>query len=350
MRILRLCIGLGCLLIFAICFVGYRVGEVVSTYTPCFSPDGKSVLFTTTFERKSSHAGWSKIYRVNTDGTGLTCFANSGYCDPCKWYMDYRCTLQYSPDGKCIVCAEDAKDWYSIRLLTSAGKTEQRMTGDNNDIIHHAWLPDSKGIVLVDKQQDSPKFRFMSITNPRTALGDISNSYSGKAFWMVYDVVAGRSPHDTLRYRICKQRIDGSNSEPVLLTDGLHFDHGPKLSADGKRILFESDRLPRGIWVVDTDGKNLKCVHADAQAALPTWSPDGKKIAFVRYPKHPTEGGSDIWLVDADGKNPHRLTNLYAYHIQVMVMHLLYLALGLTVAVWGTRRVLHTRRKRALLT
>ena len=37
----------------------------------------------------------------------------------------------------------------------------------------------------------------------------------------------------------------------------------------------------------------------------PSWSPDGKRIAFVST----REGNREIYVMDADGKNPRRLTN-----------------------------------------
>ncbi len=38
---------------------------------------------------------------------------------------------------------------------------------------------------------------------------------------------------------------------------------------------------------------------------LPVVSPDGKKIAFGLFRVGP---GGDIWMVDADGKNPTQMT------------------------------------------
>jgi TolB protein len=77
------------------------------------------------------------------------------------------------------------------------------------------------------------------------------------------------------------------------------------------RIAFASDRSGPGtqnIYSIEPDGTGLTqltFLTADQGAASePSWSPDGKSIVF-------TLGGQDspsrIWIVNADGSNPHPL-------------------------------------------
>ena len=54
-------------------------------------------------------------------------------------------------------------------------------------------------------------------------------------------------------------------------------------SPDGTRVAFDSDRGgTRGIFVANRDGTNVHRVSGPGYAALPSWSPDGGRIAFVK--------------------------------------------------------------------
>jgi len=71
---------------------------------------------------------------------------------------------------------------------------------------------------------------------------------------------------------------------PKQLTDPKgKKDTGPRWSADGKKILFESTRSGSGqLWVLSVDGSEPKQVtEISTGASSGTWSPDGSHIAFV---------------------------------------------------------------------
>ena len=78
------------------------------------------------------------------------------------------------------------------------------------------------------------------------------------------------------------------------------------------KIAFHSNRNFKGgdIWVIHPDGSNptdLTNSPSPTEDIDPAWSPDGNKIAFSRYPF--LEGGSRIYVMDADGSNIIQLTN-----------------------------------------
>ena len=64
------------------------------------------------------------------------------------------------------------------------------------------------------------------------------------------------------------------------------------------------------IYVMDGDGSNQRRVTVNpARDESPAWSPDGKKIAFVSNRNNVNKDHMQIWVIDADGKNPMRLTD-----------------------------------------
>jgi dipeptidyl aminopeptidase/acylaminoacyl peptidase len=67
---------------------------------------------------------------------------------------------------------------------------------------------------------------------------------------------------------------DGSGLRP--LTHGLD----PALSPDGKQVAFTRWEFPYGIYVINADGTGERQLFGKEQTKSPTWSPDGRLIAF----------------------------------------------------------------------
>jgi cytoskeletal protein RodZ len=80
-------------------------------------------------------------------------------------------------------------------------------------------------------------------------------------------------------------------------------------SPDGTRIAFDSDRDgERAVYVATADGRNVRRVSGEGFAAVPSWSPDGAVLAFVRAePEHPKVW--NLWTANLSTGDFRRLTN-----------------------------------------
>ena len=104
----------------------------------------------------------------------------------------------------------------------------------------------------------------------------------------------------------------GSTGESVRrLTD---FGYNPAWSPDGKRIIYATELIEipysrvstSALWVTDLKtGKNQKLYNGDA--VQPSWSPNGKWIAFWGLPEG--TGQRAIWTISATGGKPNKITN-----------------------------------------
>ncbi|MEP6916130.1 MAG: helix-turn-helix domain-containing protein, partial [Acidobacteriota bacterium] len=80
-------------------------------------------------------------------------------------------------------------------------------------------------------------------------------------------------------------------------------------SPDGRRIAFDSDRDgERGVYVADADGKNVLRISGQGFAAIPSWSPDGGTIAFVRAEADRPRVWN-LWTADLSTGETRRLTS-----------------------------------------
>ena len=109
------------------------------------------------------------------------------------------------------------------------------------------------------------------------------------------------------RSSIYVMNADGSGV--TRLTDNERYNYGPSWSPDGRRIAFESDD---DIYVMNGDGSDLTRLNdSEADDEDPSWSPDGRRIAFVSWGDETTPS---IYVMGADGSGVTRLTDNERYN------------------------------------
>ncbi len=104
-------------------------------------------------------------------------------------------------------------------------------------------------------------------------------------------------------------RADGSGQTRLTRTVGPAWDGFPAFSRDGRRIAYMCGNFE--ICVMNADGSDPVRVTSNpwprhpVMDSVPTWSPDGTRIAFDRA----QNGRDDLYVVNVDGGGLHRLTN-----------------------------------------
>ena len=140
-------------------------------------------------------------------------------------------------------------------------------------------------------------------TNPRAVVSN--GSFNGTPSWMPDGTALVYATFVSGNWEIFRSPIDGAGPD-VNLTENAYADQHPRVSPDGSRIAFHTNRnLNFEIYSMAADGSdpvNLSASSADDR--FPAWSPDGSTIVWSRFLDN-----FDIWRMDADGGNQEVLVN-----------------------------------------
>jgi dipeptidyl aminopeptidase/acylaminoacyl peptidase len=101
---------------------------------------------------------------------------------------------------------------------------------------------------------------------------------------------------------------DGTPLQEIPVGPGPGIASQGRWSPDGTRIAFggycDEGRRDPGVWVVNTDGTELRRIAC--RGAQPSWSPDGKSVAYTA--RSSGEYISAIWITSVDGNEVRQIT------------------------------------------
>jgi Tol biopolymer transport system component len=106
---------------------------------------------------------------------------------------------------------------------------------------------------------------------------------------------------------IYRFRVEAAAVTPLLASSAE--DAAPEFSPDGLRIAFGSLREgdTNDIWLADADGSNpTRLTRGPGNPGCPRWSPDGRSIAFDTQGE---DGHYDVWTIGVDGSGLRQVTH-----------------------------------------
>ncbi len=262
----------------------------------------------------------SEIYVMDADGENQRRLTNNPSNDR---------NPSWSPDGKRIVFASDRaghadandRPTSEIYVMDADGENQRRLTNNPSNDRNPSWSPDGKRIAFAsdrNKERGNHNYEIYVMDadggNPQRLTnnpdGDRYPSWSPDGKRIAF--ASMRAGHFKGEFgmtdEIYVMDADGGNEQR--LTENRRYDWYPSWSPDGKRIAFASDRkgdlVNFEIYVMDIDGGNeQRLTENRVYDTRPSWSPDGERIAFTSN----RAGNAEIYVMDADGGNPQNLTN-----------------------------------------
>jgi dipeptidyl aminopeptidase/acylaminoacyl peptidase len=232
--------------------------KIVAVGDPQRSPDGAWVAYTVTTIDAEKDRRNTDIWMVKWDGSEQLQLTSS---------PDGESSPRWSPDNKYLAFVasrgtdEEKKKGGQIWLLNRAGGEAQKISDVKGGVGDIQWSPDSTRIAFTHEDED---------------------------------------PRDE------PEKMDGwkRKTTPPIVIDRYHF----KEDRTGYLGNYYSH-----LGVFDVAAKTSKMITSgNTDDATPSWSPDGKLIAFLSKRGNPSPdrtSNEDLWVVDADGKTePRQLT------------------------------------------
>jgi len=251
----------------------FRVRDVRD---PQISPDGKWVAYTVTIADSARDKNDTDVWMASWDGKENLRITST---------KESESQPRWSPDGRYLsfVSSRDGGKGGQIWLLDRRGGEATRLTEIKGGVSGYEWSPDATRLALIvgDPEDDEGS----DSTKAKTPKPIVLDRYHFKQDVQGY--LGDKRSHLYV--------FDVATKKAELLTPGKYEEANPSWSPDGKQIAFVSDRSPDPDRSINTDIYVIDA-RAGAQARQLTmfqgddnngggrlaWSPDGKSIAYVR--------------------------------------------------------------------
>jgi Tol biopolymer transport system component len=281
-----------------------KIGEIARGTGISWTPDSRNLVVSQVIQEESGLFLWSLSSGDKLRLTSYPASGDGGDKFPAA-----------SSDGRNIVFSRGptgSGELYILRL-TPDWKPEgepRRLTHDNGLALRAAWTASGREVIY--DLRKSPLAQALNRISADGA-GVSSTPVEGLGRETAFPEISRKGDKLAFARSTSDQNIwtthinGGQGSTPVRTIATTSRDYEPRLSPDGARVVFSSDRTGYGeVWISDSDGSNPKqLTHLARFTGGARFSPNGRAIVFLSM-----EGDQqELFTMPAEGGVVTRLTN-----------------------------------------
>ena len=239
-------------------------------FDPSASPDGRLIVE----ERPGMPV---PIYTVKPDGTGARRVTHERTAD--------SEAPTFSPDGRRILYFQANGDADGAYVMSGDGSGQTRLTSDTG--FGPVFSP------------NGAQFAYFGLGIA------LANADGGGSHLIAADVHTSTADPTTLTLT----RTDIVNSEPNWSPDGGQIVFTRRRATSSKTCDLATQQCTgpsddqTDVYVMNADGSGLRQLTSTpaVNEEEPSWSPDGRQIAYFKMPQANPDGVGEIWVMNADG-------------------------------------------------
>ncbi|MEP7286779.1 MAG: hypothetical protein ABI947_13545 [Chloroflexota bacterium] len=247
----------------------YEIKEAIGGLN--WSPDGKYLLFVS-----NPRQFRTRIHVI--DATGHVVYTGSSDTDD---------RAVWSSDSQYIAFQSYRQKSWEIMTMKFDGTEQRQLTNNTYEDYLPSWSPDGKEIVYWSRRDnDNGEIYVISATglnNRRLTLNlfiDNSSVWSkdGKSIYFISERNSCGSCNESWGVFAMDSRGTNQRSIAEMNVEDWFWNNPPRMSPDGTKLTFTPKG--KGMYIVNSDGTDLRVLDSNPYSLEPMWSPDNQYIAY----------------------------------------------------------------------